>query len=194
MNCPLGCSSCDVDNSGNKVCLEANDGYIILRGAIYQCALPCVTCAVLLSSEGTASICLSCPLGYALSHGTCVNCTDPYAASCSSNNAALSLTCQSGYTTLNSTSKTDAGVCMACADNCVKCDLTGSGNCDLGGCAPSTTQKSDGCLRCFNGCFKCASDPNTCLQCSQYYYLSNTTCLSCTAKCLSCNATTCFNC
>lgn len=113
----------------------------------------------------------------------------------------MSLTCQPGYTTLNgtapnnSTAKRDAGVCLACADNCIKCDLTGSGNCDLGGCAPYTIQKSDGCLRCFNGCLKCASDPNTCIQCSQYYYLSSTaTCLPCMTNCLSCNSTTCFNC
>jgi hypothetical protein len=66
ISCPPGCSSCDVDNFGNLVCLKVIDGYILLNGAIRQCAISCQTCAVFLDANNVASTCLSCPPGFAL--------------------------------------------------------------------------------------------------------------------------------
>lgn len=197
ISCPPGCQTCDIDNFGNLVCLQVIERYILLNGAIQQCATNCQTCAVFLDGNGVASTCLSCPPGFALSFGNCTSCTDTNALTCSATNANISLTCKVGYTTLNITTGLSSGTCNACADNCVKCDVTGAGNCDMGGCIPNALQRSDGCLLCFRGCFKCLGDPNTCILCNNYYFLnsSSSTCEQCSINCRTCtNATVCTNC
>lgn len=66
----------------------------------------------------------------------------------------------------------------------------------MGGCIPNAVQKSDGCLLCFRGCFKCVGDPNTCVQCNNFYFLNaNASCQLCSSNCRTCtSATLCTNC
>ena len=74
---------------------------------------------------------------------------------CKINDAAYALTCLPGYIAVD-------GACAACASNCLKCGSAGAGSCDLGGCNFGFFQgKTDNsCMKCFNGCPVCGSDPN----------------------------------
>lgn len=187
ISCPTGCKSCDINKFNNIVCRQASNGYVLIKGVIYKCSSTCLTCAETLVS-GIASICLSCPNGYSYAYGTCTKCTGNYSVTCLPNNAYYSLSCLPGFTAKN-------GECKACGLNCIKCDIAGADKCDAGGCKLSALLKADGCLPCFKGCYICAADPNICMQCSDYYYLSNNTCQLCSANCKACtSATSCTSC
>jgi proprotein convertase subtilisin/kexin type 5 len=189
ISCPTGCRDCDTDRHNNLVCRRAASGYVLIRGNIYQCSITCLTCAQILDSSGVPSICLSCPSGYSYFFGTCNKCTGSNAVTCRSRNPSYSTSCLPGFTAVG-------GVCTACGDSCLKCNIAGAGSCDVGGCKFSSILKSDGCLPCFKGCYTCTADPNQCIKCSDFYYLaSDQTCQPCSSNCANClNSTVCTNC
>ena len=190
--CPAGCSICSQDASGNIICTQALDHYVVVQGAIYICDTNCFTCRnVLNSNTNTFSYCLSCYNGQGLSSGTCVSCTDANARTCSTSNAAYSITCATGYIPVN-------GLCTACAVNCLKCNNNGAAQCDAGSCATGFTQVAGStfCVACFAGCTNCdSSNPNICLACGNYKFLNNGSCQGCPSNCIACaSATACKNC
>lgn len=91
--CDPGCSACGMTADGTKVCVTTLSGYSLVGGNIIKCDSSCLSC-----NGPSSSDCLSCYCGSALSGGSCVNCTDPNAITCSSNDASFSLTCIKGYT------------------------------------------------------------------------------------------------
>lgn len=68
--------------------------------------------------------------------------------------------------------------------------------CDRGGCVEDYFQSksSTSCVKCFNGCHVCSSDPRVCLDCGDYKYLLNNICYSCTDNCVKCTSTGCTSC
>lgn len=56
------------------------------------------------------------------------------------------------------------------------------------------SKSSTSCVKCFNGCHVCSSDPRVCLDCGDYKYLLNNICYSCTDNCVKCTSTGCTSC
>lgn len=193
INCDPGCKTCDIDNSSPPIaiCREASEGYVLVSGKLFKCSSACKTCSNSPNKNtGEYSICLTCPKGSNFNAGTCSRCTDKNALSCMARNSSHSLTCKPGYVVQNA-------VCLACLDNCLKCANKGAGSCDTGGCMTGYFQSKNKpyCVKCFNGCVKCGSNPNNCLQCGDYKYLVGNTCESCSANCITCtSSTTCTAC
>ena len=173
---------CDLDSATppNAICRSAQDGYVLVSGKIYKCSSSCLTCATTPNaSTGEYSICLTCPSGSNFDAGTCSRCTGTNALTCRDRNPAYSLTCKPGY-------NAESGTCKACASNCLKCANAKSEDCDQSGCATGFFQSKSfsACVKCFNGCQVCDTDPNVCLKCGDYKYLSNNVCFSCSQKCM----------
>lgn len=191
INCPTGCNPCDLDSDGNTVCRTALDGYVLVAGKIYKCATSCLTCSAVLNTvTNQYSYCLTCPTGFNFNAGSCSRCNDKNALTCRTSNAAYSLTCKQGY-------NAESGLCKACDSNCIKCGVNKAGSCDVNGCVTGYYQSKDSviCAKCFGGCLNCGNDPNDCLTCGDYKYLSNNVCLNCGFNCLKClNSTSCNTC
>lgn len=174
----------------------AADGYVINSGNLYACDPSCATCSNKPDSNGLFTKCLTCPTGANFIAGTCTTCTGSNALTCRKT-LSYSLTCIPGYTA-------ESGVCNACAANCIKCDSVGSlasnptkvNVCDRGGCVPGYFQSksSTSCLKCFNGCQTCSSDPSICLDCGDFKYLLSNVCYSCTTNCVTCTQSGCSSC
>lgn len=191
--CPFGCATCDINKFENVVCNTASDGYVLWRGAIYQCDSSCVTCSSTIGPTNAFTNCLTCPSRYALVTSSCVKCNDSNAYTCSSYDVSVSLSCMPGFTLSN-------GTCSACAANCLKCDSQGAGSCDSKGCSTGYYNSQSflsNCVKCFNGCLNCGSDPNICISCGNFKYLQNNTCYTCSSNCIACNnsdiCTTCIS-
>ena len=186
--CDPGCDSCSIiGDSKILVCNIVTAGYSLVQGKIIRCDPSCRTCS------NSPTLCLSCFPGTSLNGGSCVECTDQYATSCSSTDATFSLSCKSGYTaSLNTSVTPSTSTCTACGANCNKCDINGAGNCDPGQCQTGYVQQIwfTNCTACFNGCPKC--DPNnlmTCLSCGTSRYLDSTgQCQPCLTGCRSCTS------
>lgn len=128
--CDPGCSTCGMTNDGTMVCLTTLDGYSQVGDNIIKCHPTCRSC-----NGATATDCLSCFNGAALSGGSCSACSDKNALTCSSSDASFSLTCVKGYTvTMNLTVSPSTSTCSLCAGNCYTCDINGAGTCDPGQC------------------------------------------------------------
>lgn len=165
---------------------------MLVKGAAFICDSSCYNCLNVVNPKtNTYSFCTSCYNSQGLNVNTCINCTDTNALTCSTNNASYSLTCQLGYTAVN-------GLCTACADNCNKCNYNGAGQCDSQGCAIGYTQffASTTCVKCFFGCTSCSDlNPNICVSCGAYKYLSAGICQPCPTNCITCTTFfTCTNC
>lgn len=97
------------------------------------------------------------------------------------------MTCEVGYTA-------ESGACVACAANCIKCDVLGSGNCDSEYCASgyATLQGTTNCSECFSGCSECkVTDLGVCVSCKNEFYLNSTShCAKCVEGCLTCTSKT----
>jgi hypothetical protein len=75
--------------------------------------------------------------------------------------------------------------------------VTRSGNCDNGGCSSGFYQSkvTSTCVKCFNGCLVCDTNPNLCVSCGNYKFLLDNVCYSCSSNCITCTtATPCKTC
>ena len=188
ISCSVGCKSCTLGTDDIVICTIAEDGYANVNGVPVKCDSSCRGC-----STGNPLFCRSCFTGFALENGqTCVICSDRNALTCAPTNKVFSLTCQSGYTT-----RATPGVCARCIGNCLKCDMSELGKCDLGGCETGyLVDETSKCVNCFNNCPFCdPNDPRICLRCDVGRYLSNFICLQCATNCIVCtSATVCIQC
>lgn len=165
---------------------------MIVLGAVYICDSNCFTCRNILNpTSNSFSYCLNCYDGQGLKGSICVNCEDPNARTCSTNNASFSFTCATGYTAVS-------GTCTACGSSCLKCNNNGAGQCDSGSCISGFFQArgSTTCVSCFAGCTTCdRTNPNNCLDCGSNRFSNNGKCEACSSNCISCSsATKCTSC
>ena len=196
VRCEVGCQVCAPSSTtvGSTICMTAMDGYTIIGGVLTNCGKFCKTC---LTSSPT--VCSSCYAGSVLIGGVCTACSDVNALTCSPLNVTYSLTCQSGYTSVNS-ANANMGQCTACATYCKKCAVAGPGACDASGCEAGTVMLSGTttCTPCFGGCMYCSDvDPNVCVSCGTGRYMDGSSvCQVCGAGCGSCttSATNCQSC
>lgn len=178
IQCPFGCAECTRYNN-LPICKSLNDGFVFgFNSSIVQCSPLCKAC-----SPNNASLCTSCYSGKANS-GTCISCSDLNCQDCSID-AFSCANCYSGFTV-------KLGKCVACANNCVKCNINGAGLCDSNGCIRGYTSLSGRnlCVKCPNGCSTCKSgDFTTCLSCIEGSYLTSGVCMSCPSNCSTCFST-----
>lgn len=114
-SCSLPCATCSAANPSKcKSCIAG-----------YSFSSTSNTCNKILSCNGACSV---CPLGYALSQGTCIECTGNNCQSCSSSTLSQCDSCMNGYY-LNSTNNQ----CVSCSSTCATC------------------QSVDGCITCASG-------------------------------------------
>lgn len=129
---------------------------------------------------------MSCFDFYALIGGKCVPCMDPYAVSCLKTNLNYSIFCIPKYTVQTSKYYINRQ-CIPCADNCLKCDVTGPGNCDTYQCMLGFVQLRGflNCTACFNSCPVCDPDNlNLCHTCGPSRYIdANGSCWACSNHC-----------
>ena len=124
--------------------------------------------------SGTSS-CASCFNGSVLVGGSCLTCLDTHAIACLSTNLNYSISCAPKYSAARSNISA-GGYCLPCADNCLKCDVNGPGNCDSSQCVLGYVQITGtlNCTACFYSCPLCDStNPNTCLDCGKHRYKDN---------------------
>ena len=141
---------------------------------------------------GTKS-CKSCFDGYTLVAGSCLSCLDPNSVYCRPTNLNYSVLCYPKYSIgTSNTSNTTSSVrcCQPCADNCLKCDVNGPGNCDSSQCILGFVQLTGtlNCTACINSCPICnAVNPNICLDCGPSRYSDGQgSCLACSNRCKTC--------
>lgn len=168
-----------------------------MAGAIILCDSSCKTC-----SGRTAKNCTSCYMG-SLNGGVCTACNDNNALDCLPSGPAFASHCASGYTSAFYTSSimivVMGGRCMACINNCHKCDITGPRNCDLNECYMGFVQirGTTNCTQCPGGCPSCSTDdPNVCLFCpsGQHTTIAGG-CMPCAINCKACtDNSTCTKC
>jgi len=171
MTCSLSsnCQTCTQNNFALCTSCFPNSFLNNISQVCVSCTSPCLTC----TNINQLSNCTSCPSGYSLNNG---NCLQPPA-----NNG-------------NTSSASDG-----CGLNCGSCIVVGNiSTCKLcvTGTVLSSFNGSNGyCLPCLIGCSICSSSNyGTCISCFQGNYLdasNGNICTPCIANCFSCTAVGC---
>jgi hypothetical protein len=171
--CPIpNCRVC----SSFITCAACNIGFVPISS--YQCSSICnISNCLLCNDPFTCAVC-SDGFSLSLSNNSCnIKCLDNNCVQCSSLDSCL--TCASGF--LVTVDDIGKGICI-------------KKDCSIG-LYPNSTNSSQ-CLPCsLSGCDVCSSI-NTCSSCQPTYYLTNASCVPCTAysNCLVCNEIVCLQC
>jgi proprotein convertase subtilisin/kexin type 5 len=202
-------------NSTNNYCaLTCPTGYLNVSGICSACSPECSSCTVLPANCSSCTIpyllyrntttlldrCLTvCPSSTYNLSGECQSCVSPCLTCAVSPSSCL--TCQSPFYLLNDSSTTSTITSIQCVSSCPSNAYAYQSSCIYCN-ADCATCDSTGCLRCAPGYY---SSPGTLLGNLSYHvcyrscpsslpFLSNSTCLPCSANCLQCNATNCLQC
>ncbi|CAD8193166.1 unnamed protein product [Paramecium pentaurelia] len=120
---------------------------------------------------------LSCPDGqyFTAGGGGCSNLCLPICTTCSDGTSCDSCSVSNPYLLLPSR------VCTTCPTGCLTCDLSSCLSCDTG------YYQSTLCIQCPTECSLCSSS-TICSACNSGYYLSGSSCLSCTLPSVHCGS------
>lgn len=182
--CPKNCLTCTL-TSTDVACTSCVDGYSVATGGscVQTCTFPCATCSpdtpthcvtCLLgylptgtfscqnnTSCNSTNPCETCPLGFILSNGACVNCAASFCDRCSYQNSSICTVCSKGYY-LGSNS-----ICTQCPGNCLTCSSAFNClSCSSGFVlSNSLVTANTSCVACQSPCATCVQTPTTCLTC-----------------------------
>ncbi|EAR99196.2 leishmanolysin family protein (macronuclear) [Tetrahymena thermophila SB210] len=208
--CKSPCTNCDLTKD---TCTSCIDGYYLDQVTCKKCKSPCKKCTQ------NASKCTQCIDNYVLNDSNqCINLCDQSCATCSiQHDKNACITCNDGYTMINSLClqcKFPCSQCIDSQDKCTECaeDYELNGNICKPGCSHTCKTCSkfldkNGCTSCReqyflqskNGidgrCFKCnnscksCKDSQTCETCFEDYQISsNGLCtMICDQSCLTCS-------
>lgn len=195
VSCSSYCTSCN-----SQGCLKCGTGFYLTSAGTCapNCVAPCSTCSTTAPSSCTGcligytlnnvtstctplsacpnGVCYACPLGFALSSNTCVQCAT--GSNCGRCNPAANATCYSclsGYY-LN----TSASTCVSCPTGCQTCSNPSNClSCSSGyGLVSQPVSTSGSCVACQSPCAQCMGSPTTCVACVSGYALSGWNCQS----------------
>lgn len=162
VECAVPCATCSSTNP-NK-CLSCVAGYSYSSTSN--------TCSQVLTCDGACSV---CPLGYALSEGTCTQCTTDNCQLCSASTPGVCQSCMAGYY-LGSSNE-----CIVCDSSCATC-LSGESctSCASGFTTTDTStngQNGFTCSACQSPCATCSGSTTTCNSCASGFSFNGWRCV-----------------